>query len=231
MHLTIKHIHQIYQMPTHSKTRLLIVVSSAACFLGVLAALMVFMPSFGNEVVASRVAEVPNEWESKKDHPVVAPTDFYVALDDPEVEVNPQLKYSEHQVSLVSIIPIYILNDGDLLGDYCLLGNREFVTEQQVLEAQLLAKQYDPKLKEIRRQRAAVLEQAGVTLKDPEEELALIRIKVFCVYAEARRRIFNEILDAEQRKLIHQKHLAKQARARQIREEKQAAEKNKVSEQ
>ena len=240
-------------MQSHPKFRLFIVVLAVVCLLGVLVVvdryskIEVAPPRIAEvtsvEISTDRVpsdklpntgatnAKVANDWETEKDHAFAPATDFYVAPNDPEVELDSQLKYNEHQVSLVSITRVYLLQDGDLLGNYCLLGSREFVTEQQVLEAQLLAKQYDAKLKELRRQRAAILEQAGVTIDDPEEELALIRAKAFSVYFKARRRILKEVLDAEQRKQINQKYWARQAEIRRIKEEKQTADKIKASKQ
>ena len=148
--------------------------------------------------------------------------------DAPDIEVDPLLSYNEHQVSLEMSMLIFLLQDGDLLANHCLNGCREFVTEQQVLEAQLLTKQYAAKLKEIRRQRAAVLEQAGVTIDDPEKELALIRIKAFSVYSEAKHRIFQEVLKAEQRKSIAQKFQTIQREARRTKAAKQSAQETKV---
>ena len=177
-------------------------------------------------------SQLQKNWGPGKDHPIPEPTDFYAASPDaPDVEANLEIAYTEHQVGIETTLLLYILHDADLLANHCLIECRDFITEQQMLEAKLLAKEYDPKLKEIRRQRAAVLEQAGVTIDDPEKELALIRVKAFTVMFEARRRIVREILSADQRKLIYQKYLEKQAEAQRVKEAKQAAEKNKVSQQ
>ena len=244
-------------MPTqsHSKFRLYLLVSVAVLLLCALAVFVAFerhrqdevaqqFPAKIEELVGdatSGVADVPAaevpidktpvDWEPEKDHPVVASTDFYFASDAPDVEVDPLLRYNEHQVGVEMSMLVFILQDGDLLANHCLNGCREFVTDQQVLEAQLLTRQYDATLKEIRRQRAAVLEQAGVSIDDPEEELALIRIKAFSVFFEAKRRIFQEVLNAEQRKLIVQKFQTIQREARRIKEAKQAAQKTKMSQQ
>ena len=176
----------------------------------------------------ARGMKIPAERKPKKDSPISQPTDFYVELNAPDVHVKKEVRYSEAQVSLNNILLLYTLRDGDLLANYTLTRAREFVTEEQLIEAQLLTKEYDANLKELRRQRAVVLEQAGVSIKDPEEKLAIIRTKMFQVFSEVRRRIFNEVLDAQQRKLIVQ---SEQRRVQQIKDAKLTAEKQKAFEQ
>ena len=219
-------------MPTqsHLKHRLFIVVSVVVFLLIALVAFKVIKPYFEGKVVPSSVVENPEDRGPGKDHPIAAPTDVYVASNAPIIEVDANLNYTDVEVSVRRITLFYILQDGDLLASHCLKGCRAFVTEQQVLEAQLLTKEFDAQLKEVRRQRAEVLEQAGVTIDDPEEELARIRVKAFSVYSEARDRIFHEVLTAEQRKAIHENFLRKKEEVRRVQEEaNQAAEKTGVS--
>ena len=211
------------------KFRFYIIVSAATVLMSLLV-ISDAIKTYAKQVPDRAAAglRTPSDREPKKDHLISTPTGFYLESDAPDVSFKKQFQYREQQVSLDSILPLYILQDGDLLANYTLARAREFVTQEQMTEAQLLTKEYDAKLKELRRQRAAVLEQAGVSIDDPQKELVTIRTKMFQIYSEARNRILNEILDAEQRKLISE---SQQAISQRAKEAALAAEKLKASKQ
>lgn len=140
-----------------------------------------------------------------KTHPKSSPTDFY----DIPLVANPpnrqDIQFTSQQVSHDSILFVLILNEGDLLADYCLLTVREFIDEQQLHQARAVARRYDGQLKDLRRERAQILEQAGISIEDPSRHLAQLREKAFRLFTEVNQTIMKEVLSAKQRKQIYAK--------------------------
>ena len=106
-----------------------------------------------------------------------------------------------------------LLNDGDLLADLSLSSIRDIVTNDQLLEAKLLARNYDDRFKEVRRERARILEQTGVTIKDPSADLERVRIRAFQLFCEVRSEITRTVLDKSQRKIITERFIELQKAA------------------
>ena len=147
----------------------------------------------------------PGRWNPGVGHPLVQPTDFYAAkVADGPFEYK-EVRYTEQQVSRDRILSTLLLHDGDLLADQSLSGIRDVVTDDQLLEAKLIARKYDDRLKEVRLERARILEQAGVTIEDPAAALRRVRIHAFQLFCEARSEIIRSVLDKAQRKQIRER--------------------------
>ena len=161
-------------------------------------------------------ADTTSDSPSEPIHPKSPPTDFYEqALVDP-VPMK-EVRFTPDQVSREFTLFLLVLNEGDLLADYCMLTYREFVDEDQLNEARAIARQYDDRLKDLRRERSQILEQAGVSIKDPTQRLERFRERAYRFFVEVSSRIMREVLTAKQREQIVEKN-------QQLRAAKKAAD-------
>lgn len=187
------------------KIRLLLVLLLLTAFGGVVALFAMGGDPAPTVDHVSAEESVSEELSEPKIHPKSPATDFY---ETPLVADPPLLKevrFTPDQVSRESILFLLILNEGDLLADYCLLTAREFIDERQLDEARAIARQYDDRLKDLRRERSQILEQAGISIEDPSQRLAKFREKAFRLYCEVNQKILAEVLTAEQRKQVFEK--------------------------
>ena len=195
-----------------STTRLLIGIASLAV---VVVGLFIALPGKKKLIEPKVPAEiskvVQTHWDPGPNHPIVQPTDFYSESLLNEPTTNQNALFAKKQVGRSTVMPTLLLHDGDLLADYSFLTIRDIITNEQLFEAKMLARKYDVRLKEIRRERAAILEQAGVSIQDPEPALNRIRAKASILRAEAHKEILETICDEQQRVMIAEKSRRKQA--------------------
>lgn len=213
------------------KIRLFIVIAAIALTSGFLVASVAFRDK--EEIVelvesVEHRAAVRNNWEPGEDHPLVEPTDFYASSLLEGEAVYHEAAYTKDQISRQSIMLTLLLHDGDLLADQSFNVIRDVVSNDQLLEAKMLARKYDSRLKEVRRERARILEQVGVTIKDPTQDLEKIRIRTFQLFTEARSEIITKILDKSQQEKVVEKFVEQREylKAEAARRAKQAAKEN-----
>jgi hypothetical protein len=225
-------------MTTRSKPeiRLFIVVTAIAVTIGLLVASVALRDRIEilreemvrNEIIGHEFGPhkdsvktemvVKSSWDPGESHPLIEPTNFYSTplLDSPVP--TKEYNYTEGQMERAMIV--FLHPDSDLLADQTFNALREIITNEQLLESKLIAKEYDLRMKEVRRERAVILENAGVTIEDPAVELRKNLVKAFNLFSEVRIRIFQEVLSEEQRQAITKKY------SKEIQAERQAAARN-----
>jgi hypothetical protein len=196
-------------MTTGSKIRLAI-ATAITLSIGVL----VFVPLSPKETAKPTIENAESKiqnnpganWNPGEDHPLVQPTDFYA---QPESEMTlsnqPLPSYVKDQVNHESILVIRLLREGDLLADCWFTAVQDTVSNEQLHEARLIAKQYDAALRKLRRERAEILEHAGVSIKDPTEALKRNGVRFHQLFVEARAEFTRQLLTTEQKKLLREK--------------------------
>ena len=204
---------------SNPKIRLLIVVAAISITFGALVAIVAIRD--GEKITEQNAALVettktPNNWWPGPKHPKVPATDFYDAPFIAASQPREPVQHTPSQVSRETIIFTLILSEGDLLADQVFNTVREFVTEEQLMQAKSIAREYNDDLKDLRRERSRILEQAGIEIEDPEPQLQQLREKAFLLCSEVRQRIMMEVLTAKERKQV-------MAKAKAIREAKESA--------
>ena len=201
--------------PRGSKIRMLLVVLFLILFAALIVSVTlqtkdVAVPEGLSEFVHPKIVSVTQRTKdvavpkglSEPVHPKSPPTDFYEKALIVDELYSRKVRFRPDQVSYESILYFLNLNEGDLLADYWLSSDREVLEEGQINEARAIARQYDLHLKDLRRERSQILEQAGVSIKDPLQRLKQFREKAFLLLTEVGRRISREVLTEKQRKMI-----------------------------
>lgn len=169
------------------------------------------------------------DWDPGDDHPFIQPSDFYSQSNIEEPLANkPASELARSRSDRKSALAYFLLSDADLLGDQWFSSVSDFATRDQLLQARQIARTYDERLKDLRRERAEILEQAGVTIKDPSDALKQNRVRLLQMVTEANWEFSQKILNAEQRRLAAEKYrlwqIGKIARQKKLEAEQKAAE-------
>lgn len=107
----------------------------------------------------------------------------------------------------------------DIRASYLIRNSRTLLDDQQMVEAKKLALSYDERFLELRRRRAAILEQATDD-QNIEEQLMEIRMDIADLIDEVRIRVSREVLTAEQRKTSRREWIETKKRIDQEAERK-----------
>ncbi len=136
------------------------------------------------------------------------PTNFY----DLPLAVIPPLKHPKKSIPDQQLrertATALLANEGDMLvrPNVVLQGISDLLDDDQLIDAILVSRRYTDQLKELRRQRALVLENAGSESGSPKAELRKIRIKILDLISQAKTKLLSDVLTEEQRRIFEQRY-------------------------